>query len=188
MGCFSWKCSDDDRQIVIGNDEEFALLLPNGEKLIDTKYDGYGHVCGKDIYALVAMWNREEVKQHGYDFYSHRGGYSLGSPECKKDYLSDMSDEEFEKKWDEDHIREIGIDIACYDEQNAALEKPIKLVHDTSLNYDEVKASESDPNQGFLDEEIEEDEYDDEYDDDYFDDYDPDELIDDEECGHDDEW
>ena len=87
MGCFSWKCSDDDRQIVIGKDEEFALLLPNGEKLIDTKYDGYGHVCGKDIYALVAMWNREEVKQHGYDFYSHRSGYSLGSPECKKDYF-----------------------------------------------------------------------------------------------------
>lgn len=186
MGCFSWICSDDDRPLVIGKDEEFALLLPDGGKLIDTQYDGYGRICGRDIYALVAMWNREEVKRDGYEHYANRGSSFVDS-ECKADYLSDMSDEEFEKKWDDDHVRDIGIDIACYDEQNASLEKPIKLVHNTSLNYKDVEASKSDPNQG-ADDEVEENDYDDEYDDDYFDDYDPDELIDDEECGHDDEW
>lgn len=184
MGQFSWICSDDNKALVDGKDAKFALLLPDGGKLIDTMYDGYGHVCGKDIYALVAIWNRDAVKRDGFEHYANRGSYC--DKECLKDYLSDMSDKDFEKKWGDDKIRDIGIDIACYDEQNAALEKPIKLVHDVDTEYDDVGPSKGDPNQGWVDEdEVEEDEYDD-YEDEY-EDYDPQDDIDDEECGHDEE-
>lgn len=55
---------------------------------------------------------------------------------------------------DDDHDRHIGIDIACYDEDNAKLKYPIKIVRNPAP-YDEVEASKSCPNQGYFYEEDE---------------------------------
>lgn len=47
-----------------------------------------------------------------------------------------------------DFLREIGIDIACYDDQNRALYHPIKITHDANAVYEDCEPSDGDPNQG----------------------------------------
>jgi len=52
-------------------------------------------------------------------------------------------------KYGEEWLREIGIDIACYDEQQERLFYPIKITHDETLKYEDCKNySLSDENQG----------------------------------------
>lgn len=58
------------------------------------------------------------------------------------------SDKEYDAKKDVSFLREIGIDIACYDEDNAKLKYPIKITS-RKMAYDEADASESDPDQGW---------------------------------------
>lgn len=50
---------------------------------------------------------------------------------------------------DDDHDRDIGIEIACYDEQNANLKYPIKLVENVVL-YKDAQPSINCPQQGFF--------------------------------------
>lgn len=58
------------------------------------------------------------------------------------------SDKEYDAKKDVSFLREIGIDIACYDKDNAKLKYPIKITS-KKMAYDEADASKSDPNQGW---------------------------------------
>ena len=64
------------------------------------------------------------------------------------DYRNGMTDEEMTKKHGEDWKRYIGIDIACYDEQNKNIPYPIKITS-RIMDYDDVAPSKSDPNQGW---------------------------------------
>ena len=77
MGCFSWvfcdkgpvrKKNDTDvyarptkeQRLMIG--EEAYVLIPKefgGGHIYESRYDGYGNFGGKDIFELVADWNRE---------------------------------------------------------------------------------------------------------------------------------
>lgn len=124
MGFFSWKTSDTKRSISNKYSERgtfpVCVLCPDGEKLYENNYDGYGDFDGHDIYALVAKWNVPEL--------------------CNGD---------------EDHDRDIGIDIACTDVQNASLKYPIKIVEDSSLNYDDVGPATSCKYQGYFYDEYE---------------------------------
>ena len=52
------------------------------------------------------------------------------------------------EKYGQDYLRLIGIDIACYDDQNNALEYPIKITHDEYAVYENCNPSDGDPNQG----------------------------------------
>jgi hypothetical protein len=71
-------------------------------------------------------------------------------------------------------LRYLGIDIACYDEDNASLPFPIKITT-APYNYEDMGPSESDPNQGWgNDDDEDDDEYDDEWEDDEDDDGDED--------------
>ena len=54
-----------------------------------------------------------------------------------------------EVKYGEYWLREIGIDIACYDEQNADLPYPIKITHDANAVYEDCEPSPADPCQGW---------------------------------------
>lgn len=63
---------------------------------------------------------------------------------------------------DDEHDRMIGIDIACYDEDNAKLKYPIKIV-EKPAPYGEIEASKGCPHQGyFYDDWDEEDEWEEE--------------------------
>lgn len=118
MGQFSWLDCKDGSQIIDNKMKDVFLLVPKkfgGGHIREICYDGYGHFCYQDVYALAARWNRPK--------------------ECNGET---------------DHDRLIGIDIACYDEDNMKLKYPIKITYDSTAIYEECDFSPSDPNQGWI--------------------------------------
>lgn len=158
MGFFSWLASDTGRSISNCYSNRGALpvylLVPNefgGEAIYEEKYDGYGEFGGCDVYELVAKWNRKflasnpdyivphsKMKISEFNWYSDYANLNI-KWEDLKEKLSNIKIE----------IRLIGIDIACYDEDNIKLPFPIKLV-EKECNYDNAKASINDDCQGFF--------------------------------------
>ena len=65
-----------------------------------------------------------------------------------RDFCGGLSDDEMIDKYGEDYKREIGINLACYDEDNASLPYPIKITYDETAVYEDCEISLSDPNQG----------------------------------------
>ena len=126
MGQFSWLDCKTGEQVLDDVERDVYLLIPKefgGGHIKETCYDGYGRFGGRDVYALVAAWNKPD-KVTGND--------------------------------EEDRL--VGIEIACYDEDNRALKYPIKITHDASAIYEYCQPSDGDPNQGW---EVDEDEEDD---------------------------
>ena len=78
--------------------------------------------------------------------------------EMLNDYKKSKSDRVMYRKYIEDWKRSIGIDIACGDERNERLPFPIKITT-KELEYDDVAPSKSDPNQGWLTNDDEEEDY-----------------------------
>jgi len=118
MGQFSWLDCETGEQVLDDVSRDVYVLVPKefgGGHIKEECYDGYGRFGGRDVYALVAQWNKPE--------------------ECIGDDEAD---------------RYVGIDIACYDEQNARLRYPIKITHDPDAVYENCNPSKSDPNQGWL--------------------------------------
>lgn len=147
MGQFSWMdCCDTKRQILDDVYENVYLLIPKefgGGHILEECYEGYGEFCGLDVYDLVAEWNRLSIPEiirrieNGHwkcsasneDIVMMRSFYHGAPFNCP--------------------LRHIGIIIACYDEDNAVLEYPIKITHDQNAVYEECDPSPSDPNQGW---------------------------------------
>ena len=124
MGQFSWLDCKTGEQVLDNVERDVYLLVPKdfgGGHIVEHLYDGYGRFGRRDVYGLVAQWNKPEM--------------CTGNDE-------------------EDRL--VGIDIACYDEQNAALRYPIKITHDPDAVYEECNPSPNDPNQGWLYEDDEE--------------------------------
>lgn len=65
-----------------------------------------------------------------------------------KDFANNVPDNVMKEKYGRNYLREIGIDIACYDEDNTALTYPIKITT-KEMEYEEVAPSLNDPNQGW---------------------------------------
>lgn len=65
-----------------------------------------------------------------------------------KDFANNVPDNVMKEKYGRNYLREIGIDIACYDEDNTALTYPIKITT-KEMEYEEVVPSLNDPNQGW---------------------------------------
>lgn len=130
MGFFSWKASDTNRSISnkysIRGTFPVYVLVPKefqeeyGKYIEEKEYEGYGVFGNEDMYSLVAKWNVPE--------------------QCKKEG----------KLLENDDLRSIGIDIACYDEQNAKLKYPIKIVENKNLRYEDVLPSKNALDQGFF--------------------------------------
>lgn len=124
MGLFSWCTSDTRKSISAhmngyeGAPKTVYLLNPFGEAFKETYYDGYGNFGGQDVYALVAKWNAPEM--------------------CKDENGNWLPDDE---------IRDIGIDLACYDEDHVQLKYPIKIVEEL-CPYEKADISPSCPFQG----------------------------------------
>lgn len=164
MGQFSWLDCKDGTQIVDDKMVDVYVLVPQefgGGHIVEHCYDGYGDFGGHDIYDLVADWNKETISHHNLrdviathwmnsDIEYYMNALKRQVDTCQKliDFKS-LSDEEMKEKYGDDFKRIIGIDIACYDEQNAALKYPIKITHDANAVYENCKPSDSDPNQGW---------------------------------------
>lgn len=179
MGSFSWYASDTKRAIRSHNCFSVYALQPEGEPLLEREYDGYGEFGGQDIYDLVADWNRKYlaehpgflIVQHGRVWSEEKGSYFPVGPKRVDEFdwyplYADLSKsrEEIEREQREAgkvfwEYRHIGIEIACYDDQNMNLPYPIKLV-EKPVPYSAAAASKSDPGQGFGEEDRFEGEWD----------------------------
>ena len=105
------------------------------EQIIDDKQRG--------VFVLVpADFGGGHIHEWRYDGYGHFGGHDVyelvARWNCPERCNGDI-----------DHDREIGIDIACYDEDNAKLKYPIKITHDAGAIYEECAFSPADPDQGW---------------------------------------
>ena len=150
MGQFSWLYANN------GNDVHYAmldnvradsyLLVPPpfqakyGKYILEKEYDGYGNMGGYDIYDLIVEWNKDFIPM----IIKQRNGKLADGKEM---YINDLMNY-YEGKEISVPLRYLGIDIACYDEDNESLPFPIKIT-DAPYEYDSVGASKGDPNQGW---------------------------------------
>ena len=152
MGCFSWKDCKTKRAIKAGKYKQVALLVPKafGQNIVEDVYDGYGRFGGQDVYDLIADWNREYLASHP-EFILPYSKKTVSEFPWYEDYADlSKSREDVVKNMSPFHEwRTIGIDLACYDEDNASLHYPIKITYDIQAVYENCKPSLSDPNQGW---------------------------------------
>lgn len=161
MGQFSWLDCEDGSQILDDVNADVYVLIPQefgGGHIHEGCYDGYGNFGDYDIYDLIVVWNREWIADNP--------DFVLPSSDCKRladyawyEFLADEENDfnDIVGKWEDSEkggaiwyeLREIGIDIACYDEDNAAIRYPIKITHDQNAVYEWCAPSKSDPNQGW---------------------------------------
>ena len=160
MGQFSWLDCITQEQVLDDVKRKVYVLVPQqfgGGHIEEECYDGYGRFGGHDIYDLVADWNKEFIElpkkpnPDKYDGYWY--GYAVSSWEREKrmvvEFKGGTSDEAMDARYGDGWKRLIGIDIACYDEDNASLRYPIKITHDPNAVYEWCAPSRSDPNQGW---------------------------------------
>lgn len=178
MGQFSWLDCVSGKQIVDDKVKDVYVLIPKefgGGHIVEHCYDGYGHFGGKDIFDLVADWNRNILSEKPNFIFPHaiyRAKYVSENYKWDSDYSEKIDIQIRNKPWykyysdntltmtdvvekcKEDYNkyfewRFIGIDLACYDEDNEALPFPIKITYDATAIYENCLPSKSDPNQGW---------------------------------------
>ena len=148
MGQYSWRDCVTGKPILDDVSKTSYVLVPRefgGGHIAESRYDGYGHFGGYDIYELVLEWNKEYIPQYVKLM-------EVGKWECDP-YTNDIDDlmDYYNDKPVDVEPRELGITLACYDEDNARLKYPIKITYDETAVYEDCPISESDPNQGWGD-------------------------------------
>lgn len=158
MGNFSWCTSDTRKSIPCtfdgyeGAPQTVYLLNPFGEPYKESDYEGYGEFGGRDVYELVAEWNRSYLSEinlrkpdraqyvadkEGTKAYRRAMDKYRLQCEGLKTFASGATDEYMQAIYGEvfawrggesDWKRCLGIAIACYDEQQVKLRYPIKIV------------------------------------------------------------
>lgn len=164
MGCFSWMYADNTEKNILIDGDKFTLLFPDGRRWTNDKYDGYGHIKNPvnnaevDVYALLAVWNRELIiKDKDFKKEHALKNEVVNVRRSIIDDYYDLSipDDVFVDKVESGDIdyteclRSLGITFDCT-QFLRQLEnfKPLKFVEDDRLSYDDVDASDDDPNQG----------------------------------------
>ncbi len=148
MGQFSWLYSDTGEQVLDGYKADTYLLVPEpfqnkyGKAIYEDCYDGYGHFGKYDIYELIPEWNRETIPEIIRRIKN-------GTWRCAREGDIENLQNYYEGKEVNCELRLIGIVMACYDEDNAALEYPIKITT-REMEYERADISPSDPDQGWL--------------------------------------
>lgn len=148
MGQFSWIYSDTNRQLIDNRRADTYLLVPPpfqakyGKAIYESCYDGYGNFGRYDVYDLIPEWNKEMIPEIIRRI--KNGTWKCRTSQCDIDNLQNY----YEGKPIACELRWLGIVMACYDEDNFALEYPIKITT-REMEYENVKPSESDPNQGW---------------------------------------
>ena len=121
MGFFSWKTSDTNKSIsnVYSSRGSFRVFV-----LIPKEFGG-GYIV-EDYY-------------QGYGVFGGKDIYALVAKwNCPEKCSGDVEEN-----------RIVGIDIACYDKDNAALKYPIKIT-EKLMKYEDALPSNSCKNQGFF--------------------------------------
>ena len=151
MGQFSWLDCKTGEQVLDNIPRKVYVLVPKefgGGHIEENCYDGYGNFGGKDIYDLVADWNREYIsKTPEHKLFSLNANVSEAEWYDNYSDLSKSREEVVEDKKFE--YRYIGIELACYDEDNEVLPYPVKITHDADAVYEDCEPSKSDPKQGW---------------------------------------
>lgn len=160
MGQFSWLDCVTGERIINNKRKNVYVLVPKGfggGHIREGIYDGYGHFGGHDIFELVAEWNKEYISCENILHSPHYMGKGKQNVEWMLNYGIKDIERSFQlllkflnnAPITQDEKRSIGIDIACYDEQNASLKYPIKITYDKDAVYEDCKPSDSDPDQGW---------------------------------------
>ncbi len=173
MGQFSWMdCKNPQRAILNGVKRNSYVLIPHefwntyGIRIEEKCYGGYGRFGGYDVYELVALWNREHIcvenlrdemptrdqyqdGEDGDESYARGVRMYVMRRRRLEDFVKHVPDAVMLERYGQDWLREIGIDIACYDEQNAVLRYPIKITHSGKELYEACEPSLGDENQGW---------------------------------------
>lgn len=155
MGQFSWIYSDTEKQVVDNKTADTYLLVPKpfqekyGKAIYENCYDGYGHFGKYDVFELIPEWNKEMIPEIIRRIKN-------GNWHCKSGIQNLQA--YYEGKEIDCELRCLGIIMACYDEDNFALEYPIKITS-REMEYEDGNPSLGDPNQGWETEDDEEDEY-----------------------------
>lgn len=148
MGQFSWLYSDTCKQLLDDVHADTYLLVPKpfqnkyGKAIYESCYDGYGRFGGHDIYDLIPEWNKEMIPEIIQRIKNGNWVCSVS----ERDIMNLQA--YYEGKEIERELSFLGIIMACYDEDNAALKYPIKITT-KMMEYDEVAPSLGDPNQGW---------------------------------------
>lgn len=163
MGCFTWtlankplvklKSGEYSKSSILRYDGYGAIVCPDNILIKEYCYEGYGKFDGKDIYELVADWNKE----HLTDIPNIPGFQALAyDPETNMRLLkllkafSEDNTEELQTVIDDiaqympliktDWKKFIGIFIAC--KNNHLLPYPIKIVDSKRpVRYDQLPPS-----------------------------------------------
>ena len=102
MGCFSWKDCVTGEQIKCDRWRDVYLLIPKefgGGRILEPRYNGYGKFGGKDVYELVAEWNRNYLEDFVFDEYPQLERYGgFYDFEIKAMREQGMSEEEIAHK------------------------------------------------------------------------------------------
>lgn len=148
MGQFSWIYSDTNKQVVNNRVADTYLLVPEpfqgkyGRAICESYYDGYGRFGRYDVYDLIVEWNKEIIPEIIEKIQVCEWECSVGEIEL----------ENLRKYFDGEDtsipVRELGIILACYDEDNFRLKYPIKITS-KEMDYALAKPSKSDPDQGW---------------------------------------
>ena len=158
MSEFSWMYCDKDNAENLRFGMEAYLLNPNGKPFYEPSYDGDGFFGNVDVYEKALDWNRNDldasmlVKPLPQEFMTNARD-SGGELNMYRDGDTDIEMERYAHKTSfcshaKDWKRALGIAISCRDEQNEKLPFPIK-VSSMPLEYQEVGASKTDPNDGY---------------------------------------
>lgn len=163
MGQFSWKFADQKNRSALKIYEKAYVACPDGSLIYEGSYGGYGMFGMYDIYELVAEWNKNDISEENIEkprqcfvesqienMRYYQNAMKRYQFQCKRllDFIHGKSEEEMEERYGDDWKRNIGIDIACSNEKNAALKYPIKICKAIPDSYECLPASKLDPEQG----------------------------------------
>ena len=160
MGYFSWMLANKNNEQALMIGDVGYVIQPEGMgKPIKTEfYEGYGRFDGKDVYELVVDWNRPYLssiirnisrKGEDYNTFCLIADKAVNGDD-KADSLAQqlLENGEISELVRTNWKRNLGIKIACCDEDNEALPYPIKISSSSRFKYNNLIPSKNDPNQG----------------------------------------
>ena len=124
------------RNQIIGYDGFAKIVCPDDTEICENCYDGYGMFGSYDAYDLVAEWNREDIAEI-FEKKKKEDSWGASLYDIAILFANGVSDEEITeyviKTRKEgtylitDWKRNIGIAIACEEQDNASLRYPLKV-------------------------------------------------------------